>query len=164
MNNLYLVGFMGTGKSSVGRQVAARTDRLFIDLDVHIENKEKRTIAQIFSQEGEPYFRRLEKEALHEVSLQDNRIVACGGGIVLDDENIKAMKKTGRIVCLTAAAEDILARTSGHRHRPLMNVKDQKAQIENLLAARAHRYALADIIIDTSGLSVDQVVQKVIVL
>ncbi|MDD5255003.1 MAG: shikimate kinase, partial [Candidatus Omnitrophica bacterium] len=129
MHNLYLVGFMGTGKTTIGRLVAGRTGRGFADLDELIELKEKRLIRDIFAEKGEAYFRRVEKQALREVAREDDFIVACGGGIVIDPDNIAMMKRTGAMVCLTASPGAILRRTQGQSNRPLLNVKDPKAQI-----------------------------------
>jgi shikimate kinase len=162
MKNIYLVGFMATGKTCVGRELAAKKKMHFIDLDELIELKEKRTISDIFARDGEPCFRRIEKRTLKEVAREKNFVVACGGGIVIDPENIKVMKEDGVIVCLTAKSEAILKRTAGLSHRPLLNVCDPKAQIEHLLKLRAPFYARADHAIDTSKLSVGQVVQKII--
>ena len=92
MKNIYLVGFMGTGKSAVGSELAKNKQWRFVDLDELIELKEKRSIPDIFAQDGEPYFRRLEKQALKEVSREKEFVVACGGGIVVALENIKIMK------------------------------------------------------------------------
>lgn len=152
---------MGTGKTSVGRALARGKKWQFIDLDELIELREGKTISDIFSQEGEPYFRRIETKALKEVARQEKFIVACGGGIVMDKENIKIMKETGIIVCLTAAPEVILKRTSGYLHRPLLNVENPKKQIELLLKLRAVFYAQADKTIDTSDLSIDEAVSRI---
>lgn len=162
MNNIYLVGFMGTGKSSVGRFLAEQTGRKFIDLDDLIEIKEKRKISDIFAKDSEAYFRKVEKQALIEVSVKQEIIVACGGGIVIDPENIKVMKKTGKIICLTAKPEVILKRTKGYSHRPLLKVDDSKKQIEFLLKKRVALYALADISIDTSELTLQEVAEEVL--
>ena len=180
MNNIYLVGFMATGKTSVGCLLAKEKNRLenrglasfgqshsqsqwqFVDLDDLIEFKEKHRIADIFSKKGEPYFRRVEKQTLKEVSREKNFVLACGGGAVIDPENIRTMKETGIIVCLSAIPEVILKRTSGCVHRPLLNVKEPKKQIELLLKLRAPYYAKADKKIDTSKLSVGQVVKNII--
>lgn len=162
MNNIYLVGFMGTGKSSVSKLLAEKTGRKFIDLDDLIEIKEKRKISDIFAKDSEAYFRKVEKQTLIEVSAKQEIIVACGGGIVIDPENIKIMKKTGKIICLTAKPEVILKRTKKYPHRPLLNVDDSKKQIELLFEKRAPFYALADITINTSELSVEQIVDKII--
>lgn len=162
MSNIYLVGFMGTGKTSVGREVARRQKRQFVDLDELIEFKQKRRISEIFSAEGEPYFRRLEKRALQEVVRENDFVVGCGGGIVMDPENIRVMKETGTVICLSAEPAVILQRTCGCSHRPLLNVADPRAQIELLMKLRAPYYARADRVIDTSRLSIGQVVERVI--
>ncbi|MCM8799678.1 MAG: shikimate kinase [Candidatus Omnitrophica bacterium] len=162
MDNIYLVGFMGTGKTAVGKELARRKSWHFIDLDELIEMREKRTIVDIFAKEGEPYFRRKEKEVLKEVSKEKNFVVACGGGIVIDEDNIRIMKETGKIICLIARPEVILKRTQGYSHRPLLNTPDPKERIESLLKLRAPFYAKADITIDTSDISIDEVVEKIL--
>jgi len=164
MRNIYLVGFMGTGKTSVGRELARKKKRCFVDLDELIELREKGLIADIFAQKGEPYFRCLEKQALKEVSREKEFVVACGGGIVVASENIKIMKESGVIICLSASPEVILKRTQGHAHRPLLNVADPKKQIGLLLKLRAPYYARADKIIDTSKMTVEKVVDKILQL
>ncbi len=161
MKNIFLVGFMGTGKTSVGKALSRKKGWRFIDLDDRIEVREKRKIADIFSCDGEPYFRQLEKEALRTVSSENECVIACGGGIVTDPENIEIMKKAGLLVCLTASAEVIIERTRGFVHRPLLNVPDPKAKIESLLKTRAAAYALADVSIDTSGISVQEAAEKI---
>ncbi|MCU0651540.1 MAG: shikimate kinase [Candidatus Omnitrophica bacterium] len=162
MNNIYLVGFMGTGKTSVGYELAKKIKQQFIDLDSLIELREKKLIADIFAEKGEPYFRKVEKQALKEVAKEKGFVVATGGGIVINPENIKIMKETGMLICLSASPEVILKRVSGLDLRPLMNVKDPKKQIELLLKLRAPYYALAGKTIDTSKLSVGRVVQNII--
>lgn len=164
MRNIYLVGFMGTGKTLVGKELAKKKKLHFLDLDDLIELKEKRSIADIFSYKGEPYFRRLETEVLKEVACEKGFVVATGGGIVINSENIKVMKESGAVICLTAKPQVILKRTSGYAHRPLLNVKDPKKQVEHLLKLRAPYYAQADKAIDTSRLSVKEVVAKIIKL
>lgn len=160
--NIYLVGFMGTGKTAVGKELAKKKKWQFVDLDELIELREKRTIADIFAKEGEPYFRRIEKLVLKEVSKEKKFVVACGGGIVINKDNIKIMKDTGIIICLTAAPGVILKRTSGCPHRPLLNVTEPKKQVELLLKLRAPYYAQAHKTIDTSKLSLREVVAKII--
>jgi shikimate kinase len=162
MKNIYLVGFMATGKTCVGKELAAKNKMRFLDLDELIELKERRTISDIFAKDGELSFRRIEKRTLKEVVKEKNFVVACGGGIVIDPENIKVMKESGTIVCLTAKPEVILKRTSGATHRPLLNVCNPKEQLEYLLKLRAPFYARADCTIDTSKLSVEQVVERII--
>lgn len=155
---------MGTGKTCVGKELAKKKNWQFIDLDELIELKEKRLISEIFAKSGEPYFRRLEKKVLREVSKEKNFIVACGGGIVTDQDNIKIMKETGFMICLSATPDIILKRTCGYTHRPLLNVSDPKRQIELLLKLRAPYYAKADRTIDTSKLSIKEAVTKILKL
>ncbi len=161
MKNVYLVGFMGTGKTSVGKELAKAKQYQFVDLDDLIELKERRRITDIFAKDGEPYFRKVEKKALKEVSREKGFVVACGGGVVLDKDNIKLMKETGKLICLSASCEAILKRVSSQSHRPLLNVANPKKQIDLLLKMRAPYYAQSDKMIDTSKFSVKQVVSKI---
>jgi len=156
--NIYLVGFMATGKTSVGRELARKKKWHFLDLDELIELREKRTISEIFAKEGEPYFRKVEKRILKEVAAESKFVIACGGGIVIDPENIKTMKESGIIICLTATPKVILKRASGFTHRPLLNVAEPEKQVELLLKLRAPYYAQADKTIDTSKKNVKEVV------
>jgi len=159
--NIYLVGFMGTGKTSVGKELAKKKKWQFVDLDDLIEFREKRAISEIFAQKGEPYFRRVEKQVLKEVARERNFVVACGGGIVIDRANIIAMKEGGVVICLTATVPVILKRTCKESHRPLLKVADPRKQIELLFKLRSPYYALADKAINTSRLSVKDVVNKI---
>jgi shikimate kinase len=162
MNNIYLVGFMATGKSIVGKELAKKLRRKFVDLDALIELKEKRRICDIFAENGEPYFRKLEKATLRKASTEDNFIYACGGGIVIDEENIRLMQRTGKIICLSAKPEVILKRAGGTSQRPLLNVPDPKKQIRLLLKSRQPFYRQADVTIDTSRLSIVQVASQIL--
>ena len=162
MGNIYLVGFMGTGKSAVGRELAKKKKWKFADLDELIQLREKRLVTDIFAKEGERYFRRLEKQMLKEVAKEKHFVVACGGGIVIDANNIKVMKEAGTIICLTATPTVIYARTCKDAHRPLLNVADPKKQIELLLKMRSVYYAKADKTIDTSRISIKEVVARIL--
>ena len=152
---------MGTGKSSVGRQLAKERGWNFVDLDELIELKEQRRIVDIFAKDGEAYFRKIEKKVLKQASTQKKFVVACGGGVVLDKDNIKLMKKTGMMICLYASPEEILKRVSTNNGRPLLNVGKPQKRIELLLKMRARYYMQADKIIDTSRFSIKQVVKKI---
>ncbi len=152
---------MGTGKTSVGRQLAKERGWSFVDLDELIELKEQRRIVDIFAKEGEAYFRKIEKKTLKQVATQKKFVVACGGGVVLDKDNIKLMKKTGMMFCLYASPEEILRRVSVNNDRPLLNVGKPQKRIELLLKMRAPYYMQADKTIDTSHFSVKQVVGKI---
>jgi len=162
MGNIYLVGFMGTGKTAVGRELAKKKKWQFIDLDELIELREGRSIPDIFSKRGEPYFRRLETRTLKEVCRENKFVVSCGGGVVVNEENIKIMRETGLIICLKATPAVILKRTRDSGCRPLLNVSDPKERIGFLLKLRAPYYAKAHKSISTSKLSVPEVVAGII--
>ncbi len=153
---------MGTGKSTVGKELARQQNSHFIDLDELIEQRQDRSINEIFSEHGEPYFRKLEKELLREISSKTDQVVSCGGGIVLDPDNIKLIKETGFMVCLTSPAEVILERTRIHTHRPLLNVTDPLSRIAQLLKQRQPLYAQAELTIDTSSCSIPQAVAEIL--
>ena len=164
MKNIVLVGFMGTGKSSVGELLARMLKRKFVGTDERIEQREKRSITEIFETSGEPYFRKAEKNVIREVASLDGMIIAAGGGAVIDEENVRNLKKNGIIVCLSATPEVICERTGKYKHRPLLNVADSVARIKELLAARAPFYRTADYQIDTSGKSVARVAEEIVSL
>ncbi|MGE5197421.1 MAG: shikimate kinase [Deltaproteobacteria bacterium] len=164
VKNIFLVGFMATGKTAVGREIARKKKWQFLDLDELIELKERRSISSIFAKEGEAYFRRIEKQALKEVAREDKFVIACGGGIVMDSDNITIMKDNGIMICLTATAEVILKRSSGFTHRPLLNVADPKGRVDLLLKLRAPYYAQAHKTIDTSKLSIKEVAGRILKL
>jgi shikimate kinase len=162
MDNIYLVGFMGTGKTQVGKGLAKQLERKFLDLDELIGDSENKTIADIFRESGERYFRSLEKKMLLEVSKQKECVVSCGGGIVIDPENIKLMKQTGVMICLSATPDVILKRTKSSSHRPLLNVEDPEERIRSLLFSRQKYYDQADKTIDTSKISVEEIVRLIL--
>ena len=164
MKNIAIVGFMGTGKTAVAGLLAQKLGREFVDLDARIEAAEQRRIAAIFSESGEAYFRALEKKLVREISARENQVIACGGGVVIAEENIRNLKKNGVIVCLQARPDVILRRTRDCGNRPLLNVADPLAQIKTLLEKRAALYARADFFIDTSDLSKAAVAEKIIAL
>jgi len=160
--NIVLIGFMGTGKSVIGKRLAERLDRPFIELDRIIEEREGCSIAEIFERRGEAHFRRIERAAVRVAAQLPDVVIATGGGVVLDEENVKSLKATGILVCLTASPEVIWSRVRDLRTRPLLNnVADPLAEIKRLLAARAPRYALAEHMVDVSNLSVDGAVEAV---
>lgn len=158
-----LTGFMGTGKTSVGRRLADRLGWSFVDTDVMIETREKRSVTDIFAAEGEAYFRAREREAIAEASSRERTVVATGGGALLDERNFELLERNAVLVCLSATPDAILARTSGHG-RPLLEGEDRGARVRRLLAERAAVYGKVAHQVDTSGLSVDQVVDRVLAL
>lgn len=164
MKNIYLIGFMATGKTAVGKVLATRLGREFIDLDEAIEKKEQMKITDIFAQRGEPYFRTVEKAVLREAAAHSGRIVACGGGVVIDPENVATLKGSGVIICLEAEPDTIVARSVGTAERPLLNVENPRERVMELLKKREPFYKQADHIIDTTKLSVDAVAERIIAI
>jgi shikimate kinase len=164
MKNIILVGFMGTGKTAVGKALAKRLGLRFVDMDDIIEEREGMKISEIFEKKGEKYFRHSESKVARDIALQTGLVVAVGGGAVIDDENVRNLKSNGVMFCLVAAPETIFARTKGHTHRPLLNVSDPKEKIAKLMAKRAEYYARADYRIDTGNLSVEGVADKIMEL
>ncbi len=162
--NIYLVGFMGTGKTSVAKVLAKRLSRKFIEMDEAIEKREKRPITEIFRINGEDYFRRVEKEIVEDISKKNNLAVSCGGGVVLDKDNIKNLKKSGIVICLWANPDVIYKRIRGQSHRPLLNVDHPGERIKELLDARKTFYDKADYKIDTSNLTIQEATGEIIKL
>ncbi len=154
--NVYLTGFMGTGKSTVGKILAAKTSLVFVETDGEIENREKIAIAEIFSRFGEKYFRNREKEVLAVISRGRGQVVSCGGGIVIDPDNRRLLKETGVVICLTAGPEVIYERVRHYSSRPLLNVSDPQKEIARLLRERARYYSQADYCIDTTAVSCEK--------
>lgn len=141
--NLYLVGFMGTGKSTVGRALASRLGFQFIDSDHTIESQQGRSIADIFAAEGEPYFRQLERAFIESGHAPEGCVVSCGGGLVTQAGMIDLLKSRGLVACLFASPDVILKRTATNKNRPLLNVEDPEARIASLLAEREPFYLQA---------------------
>jgi len=164
MRNIILVGFMGTGKSVVGKLLAKKLNMDFVESDEMIETREKMPIKDIFEKKGEPYFRKVEKEAMKEASSRKNIVISVGGGAIVDEDNLKNLKNSGIIICLKTSPETILKRTKDLKTRPLLNVSDPKKQIEELLKKREPYYNKADYSIETDNLSVNEVVIKIIEL
>lgn len=162
MENIALVGFMAVGKSAVGRTLARRLRRRFVDLDAVIEKSEGCKIREIFARRGEPYFRALEKQTLSDVLAQPDQVIATGGGVVMDEESLRLLQERSRVVSLTASLDVLLGRIGKNTKRPLLKGDDLRGRVEELLRAREERYARAHITIDTSGLSIEQVVEKII--
>ncbi len=155
---------MGTGKSATGRRLAKRLGAEFVDMDQVIEKEAGMTISEIFDRFGEPYFRRLEKEAVCSLAGSDGKVIATGGGVVLDPENIQTLKKIGSVICLTATAETIYERVRYKSHRPLLQVADPVGRIMELLKERQPHYAMADYHIPTDGETVAEIVDKIVAL
>lgn len=166
MDHLFLTGFMASGKSAVGRQLAKRLQRRFVDLDAEIERAAGLSVAEIFARFGEPEFRARERRALEQASGGAPAVIATGGGIVVDAENRRRMRAHGTIVCLAATVEEILRRVGEGGTRPLLaratDAAERRARVERLLADRAAAYADADHTVDTSGRAIAEVVDEIV--
>ncbi len=161
--NIILIGFMGSGKSVVGRKLAKELGMNYLDCDELIEKTEKMSINDVFFQKGEPYFRDLEGEVLKTLEDYDNFVISTGGGVVLREENVKILKQIGPLILLWAEPETIYERLKQETHRPLLNVPDPKAEIKKILSSRSPIYnKIADFKVDTSKLDVEEGVLQII--
>ncbi|PWB78360.1 MAG: shikimate kinase [Candidatus Methylomirabilota bacterium] len=159
---IVLSGFMGTGKSVVGRRLAERLELPFIDLDDAIEAEAGMVISEIFASEGEPGFRRREREIIASIANRDNCVIATGGGAMLDPENLRHLKTGAVLVCLTAEPAVILQRLTNDASRPLLHTPDRFDRIRRLLEQRGDAYARADLSIDTSGADIGEIVERIV--
>lgn len=161
--NITLTGFMGTGKTAVGKRLAKRLGWRFVDVDALIEEAAKMPVARIFAERGEPIFRRLERRAIGRLVHGHEQVIATGGGAFVDPQSRARLRASGPVVCLTAQPRAILARVGRRLEaRPLLHGHGNPlARIRVLLAQRARAYAQADLTIDTSRLSVDETVERV---
>jgi shikimate kinase len=158
---IVLMGFMGTGKSEVGRRLAQRLGRSFVDTDQLVEDRAGKRVAAIFAEEGEAAFRTLEREAVADAAGRASVVIAVGGGAVLDPENVRRLQEGGLLVYLTARPDVILGRVGDAKSRPLLR-DDPRATVTRLLAERGPVYAAAaDVTIDTSERTADQVVGEI---
>lgn len=161
-DNIILIGFMGSGKSSIGRLIKTQTGRRFVDTDQLIVQETGREIAELFKTEGEPAFRERERLALKSLLGSNHLVVATGGGIVTRPENIHLLQELGFVVWLTAKEEVIFDRVSRNNKRPLLHTPDPRATISNLLLQRNPLYKqAAQFRIDTSNLQLAPVAQTI---
>lgn len=162
--NIYLVGFMGTGKSTVGRVLADKTGKIFRDLDDMIEDRENKKIVDIFEEKGEEYFRKLESEVIDEISKSKNFVVATGGGAVVNPINFKKLKESGVLISLAASSEAIYERVKDSKDRPLLNVGNPIEEIKRMMFERAYYYIKSDYIIETTDRSIEEIVEEILEL
>ncbi len=162
MKNIVIIGFMATGKSTVGRRLAQRLKRSFIDTDKEIEAVTGKTVAQIFARDGEKRFRSEENLLVKKLVLKEGLVIATGGGIVLNSENFRLFQRSGILITLTAAPDVIYQRVKGKRHRPLLAGGDLRENIETLLQDRESIYREADLTVDTGLYSVNETVEQII--
>lgn len=160
--NIYFVGFMGTGKTTIGRSVAQRLGFDLLDSDHEIERKAGKSVADIFAQDGEPAFRALEFEFVRNGHPPRRTVVACGGGLVVQPGMLDLLRQRGVVVCLHASLETILKRTQGSRHRPLLNVEDPMDRLRTLYAQREPIYRKSGTLILTDGRPLNDIVAHVL--
>ena len=163
MNNLFLIGFMGAGKSSVSAGLGRMLGREVVEMDERIAAQEGMSIPELFAQKGEPYFRACETALLKSFAQGAPRIVSCGGGVPLREENVAAMRESGTVVLLTASPEVILERVKDSDERPLLQGHKDVPYIAALMEQRRPKYeAAADITVDTSRLNIEEVCRQVL--
>ncbi len=162
--NIILTGFMGTGKTTLGRLLAERLGYEFIDTDTLIEAQIGQTIAELFQTEGEAAFRKLESKLVEELAQKEGLVIATGGGLVLDPKNVAILSESGQIICLTASPEEILARVSKQQDvRPLLQEEDPQAKIIELLQQRDSTYRQFTQL-STSDLPLNELVNEILTL
>ncbi|MDF2926851.1 MAG: shikimate kinase [Paenibacillaceae bacterium] len=159
--NVVLVGFMGTGKTTVGREVAGQLGWAFADTDHYVEERAGRSIPQLFAEQGEASFRQLETQALQDLLRQEGQVVSTGGGAVLREENRRLMLQGGLVVALNASEPVIVERVRGDGNRPLLqgNVEER---VRTLMETRRSAYGFAPLQIDTDLLDVARIAELII--
>jgi shikimate kinase len=162
IHNLALIGFMGTGKSSVGRLVADVLHFTFLDTDDVIVGRAGKPITDIFKEEGEAGFRERERKLVEELARRNRTVIATGGGLPAQGANLESLKTHALVVCLWASADKIWERVRTQTHRPLLNEADPLAKIRQLLSAREAYYKQADVLLNTEMRSLREVAQQVI--
>ncbi len=160
--NIILIGFMATGKTTIGRKLAARLGYKFVDTDHYIEYEQECRVKELFETKGEGYFRQLETSLLKRLSKVDNTVVSTGGGILVTDGNMTLINKIGRSIHLKADIEDICERIMRNTKRPLVQTENPIETIKTLYDRRKELYQMADITIDTHSMKMWHVVSKII--
>lgn len=161
--NIYLIGFMGTGKSTVSQYLAKYFAMETVEMDQEIAQREGKSIPEIFAEQGEEYFRNLETKLLVQLEKRENTVVSCGGGTPLRQCNVDIMKRTGKIVLLLADAETILERVKDSHDRPLLENNKSTEFIQSMLDKRMGIYRkAADFVISTDGKKIDEICNELI--
>jgi shikimate kinase len=162
--NIVLIGFMGTGKTAVADALARRLGWERIDTDALIVERAGMSIPDIFAQDGEPHFRDLETAVIRDLAGKRRCVVSTGGGCVMRVDNLRALRATGTVISLAARPDVIMARCKGDTNRPLLQGENPLATIHELLGLRSPLYAQAHHTVDTSDLTIDQVVDAIVAL
>jgi shikimate kinase len=159
--NIFLIGFMGAGKTTVGKILANKLRLTFLDLDELIEKELKLTIQEIFSKHGEDFFRDAETKVLRAIAKKEGQVVATGGGVVLRTENWEQMEKRGITVYLRAPAEVLWSRVGNNASRPLLQVENPFERVCELLSKRIPLYEKADLILDTENVPPEDIAEEI---
>lgn len=163
--HVFLIGFMGAGKSTVAARLKEMTGAEVIEMDQEIERQEGMAISSIFKEKGEPYFRRLETRFLSSMGERPAAVISCGGGVVMREENVKAMKESGCIILLTASPETIYLRVKDSRERPLLNGNMNVDYIRELMEKRRLYYEkAADCAVSTDGKTAEEICREILSL
>lgn len=164
MKNVVLIGFMGTGKSRVGHMAARKLGFKFVDTDDLIVQRLQMSVSDIFERLGEAKFRDIERQVVADVSAKEGQVIATGGGVPLNEENITNLKRNGLLICLAANPDIIYRRTLRSESRPLLQAKDRLEQIRSLLESRRFYYDVADFSVDTSSRPASAVAKEIVEL
>lgn len=160
--NIVLIGFMGSGKSTISKKLSERFGMEIVEMDQIIAEREQMSISEIFAVKGEPYFRDLETNLLIELQAEKNVVISCGGGVPMRECNVIEMKKNGKVVLLTARPETILERVKDDHSRPLLENNKSVEYISELMEKRREKYeAASDIIVETDGKSADEICEEI---
>ena len=162
IRNLALVGFMGVGKSTVGRILAEQLRFEFLDTDERIEREAGRSVRQIFAEHGEPVFRGMERRLVQSLAGRNHLIISTGGGLIVDPENLADLRQHAMVVCLWASPETIYERVRYQSHRPLLQTPDPLAKIREMLAQRESAYRQADVLVGVERRTAREIAQHVV--
>ena len=161
--NIFLIGFMGAGKSTVARAMKNHYGMRLIEMDEQIEYQEKMSVPKIFEVHGEPYFRKLETDLLEGLSSQENTVVSCGGGVPMRACNVEAMRKSGKVIYLRTSPQQIYERVKTSHNRPLLEGNMNVEYISKLLSQRLPKYLeAADAVVSTDGKRVEDICKEII--
>ena len=159
--NVVLTGFMGTGKTTVGKELSGRLGYGFLDTDARVEQESGRTISEIFADSGEGVFREMEARVIQIAAALDRYVIATGGGAVLRADNMRALERNGVVICLSATPEAIRQRLQFHSDRPLLREPSPDDTIRRLLGERAIAYGRCHLALDTSSRTITEVVDEI---
>lgn len=162
-NGVALIGFMGTGKTTVGLELSKKLKRELINVDLYIEDETNMSIAEIFKRHGEGYFRKIESDAIEEIKREIGILIDCGGGVCLKFDNIENLRENNKIILLEASSENIFKRLENDTTRPLLSKNMSIEYINKLLEERKKSYHLAaDLIINTDYKTVEEIVEEIL--